>query len=168
MRIPIYPILLTLLFFPVESSATSASNLNPVQDWQDVAPAKVMIGRGGDVRGSAPDVFNNDHRRAEAFESAVRTLLERQLAAAGLKTNPASKHLVGIDIWGRPEQRGDCRRTIYILRVWFGDNNTDPEAQVWSSDLVGSAADSELEADLLSTVTELLDYEFGAPKPSQP
>jgi hypothetical protein len=59
-------------------------------------------------------------------------------------------------------------RTIYILHVWFADDDNPGEDVSWASELVGSAADSELETDLLSTVADLLEYEFAAPKPTDP
>jgi hypothetical protein len=162
-------IALTCSAFAGIAQADSIRPFDPMTAWRgtNVAPALIMIGEGADVRLSALNVFGGDNKRIEAFETKLREVLGEELAQRGLPTSTESHRYVEVDIWGRFDEDRECPRIICSLDLWFADSS-DPsfENATWTRDVIGSAADSSLEATLLSTVVDLLDFQFPVARPS--
>lgn len=160
---------LTCLAVAGIAHADSVRPFDPIIDWRgkDVAPASIMIGEGADVRLVAPDVFGGDHKRLKAFETQLQTVIGEELAQRGLPTSAESSRYVGVDIWGRFDEESDCPRIIFSLDLWFADDSEPSfENASWSRGVIGSAADSSLEQTLLTTVVDLLDFEFPRTRPT--
>jgi hypothetical protein len=138
-------------------SATSASNIGPLAEANDIDVEDVLV--GDPLFLGSPEairLFARDGPRAERFKRATKAVLIEHLRTGGLPLVATSKYTIGLRVFGGTPLPVSCpSQTVLLLEVWVsgpGDAHTHTERTA-----MAVIADDAIESTAVSFLTEAVD-----------